>query len=139
MTHSEKWHRLQPVAFDSQHHSQPEGCATSATRPGIVARTALMLIRVYQVFFSPMNISSCRYLPTCSRYTYEAVERYGARRGAWLGLRRVLRCHPFSASGFDPVPDLDSASHDGRSHDEHSPEAHLREKSAEPRRQEFAS
>jgi uncharacterized protein len=138
VTHAEKWHRLQPVALASQQNTQ-SAVADCATRPGLIARTVLMLIRTYQVFFSPLNISSCRYQPTCSHYTYEAVERYGARHGAWLGVRRVLRCHPFSASGFDPVPDLDSASHEAHSHDDHSPEAHLRENSAEPRHQEFAS
>ena len=136
MTSTGKWHRLQPVSVVEIPEPQPEGCAT---HPSIVARAVLMLIRVYQVFFSPLNITSCRYQPTCSHYTYEAVERYGARKGAWLGVRRVLRCHPFSASGFDPVPDLDSGSHEGHSHDDHSPEAHLRENSAEPHHQELAS
>ncbi len=115
-----------------------EPAIKSRKRPGVAARGVLMLIRVYQVFFSPLNFSSCRYQPTCSHYTYEAIERYGARRGAWLGLRRILRCHPFSKSGFDPVPDFDSDSREGSSHDDHSPEAHLCENSREQRHQEFA-
>jgi len=133
---SEKWPRLEPVHVLGSQTLQPAGCAA---RPGILARAVLLLIRVYQVFFSPLNFSSCRYNPTCSHYTYEAVERYGARRGAWLGVRRVLRCHPFSPGGFDPVPDLDSASRDGHSHDEHSPEAHLRSNSRAHHQQGFVS
>ena len=136
MMESEKWPGLDPVRVVGGQRPQPEGCAA---RPGIFARAVLMLIRVYQVFFSPLNISSCRYHPTCSRYTYEAVERYGVRRGAWLGVRRVLRCHPFSPGGFDPIPDLDSASQDGHSHDEHSPEAHLRNNSRGHHQQGFVS
>jgi hypothetical protein len=61
------------------------------------------LIRLYQVAASPFP-SPCRYAPTCSSYTLEAVRRYGAVKGGWMGLRRLLRCHPFARGGFDPVP-----------------------------------
>ena len=62
------------------------------------------LIRVYQTTLSHLMLTQCRVTPTCSRYTFEAVERYGALRGSWLGAKRILRCHPFHPGGFDPVP-----------------------------------
>jgi putative membrane protein insertion efficiency factor len=70
----------------------------------IVARLAVLMIRGYQVTLSPLLPSACRYQPTCSAYAIEAVERYGAVRGAWMGAWRILRCHPFARGGYDPVP-----------------------------------
>lgn len=61
-------------------------------------------IRAYQWVVSPLFPGSCRYLPTCSSYALEAIETHGALRGSWLGLRRILRCHPWGGAGFDPVP-----------------------------------
>jgi len=66
----------------------------------------LLLIRVYKMTLSPLLGRHCRFLPTCSEYTYEAVERFGAGKGAYLGLRRILKCHPFHAGGHDPIPEL---------------------------------
>lgn len=57
----------------------------------------------YKRWVSPMLPSACRYRPTCSEYMMEAVERYGVLRGVWMGVRRLLRCHPFHAGGYDPV------------------------------------
>ncbi|MBZ0299206.1 MAG: membrane protein insertion efficiency factor YidD [Anaerolineae bacterium] len=68
---------------------------------------ALGLIRFYKRFISPALPSSCRFHPTCSTYTYEAIERYGFIRGGWLGIKRISRCHPFNPGGYDPVPDLE--------------------------------
>ncbi|MGE0120887.1 MAG: membrane protein insertion efficiency factor YidD [Dongiaceae bacterium] len=63
------------------------------------------LIRLYQYGLSPVLPRTCRYLPTCSDYAREAIERHGAMRGGWLALRRLLRCHPWGGHGYDPVPD----------------------------------
>jgi uncharacterized protein len=61
-------------------------------------------VRLYRTTFSPLVGRNCRFQPTCSAYALEALERHGALRGAWLTLRRLLRCHPFGGSGFDPPP-----------------------------------
>ena len=62
------------------------------------------LIRGYQRFISPALPPSCRFHPSCSEYTRQALARHGAVRGTWLGIRRLLRCHPFHPGGYDPVP-----------------------------------
>jgi len=65
---------------------------------------ALMFIRFYQYTISPHFPPSCRYYPTCSSYAFEAVEKYGFFHGCFLAVKRILRCHPFHAGGYDPVP-----------------------------------
>ncbi|MCR4338683.1 MAG: membrane protein insertion efficiency factor YidD [Gemmatimonadaceae bacterium] len=69
-----------------------------------MGKLLILLVRGYQVGISPLLPASCRYYPTCSAYAVEAIERHGAARGSWLALRRIARCHPFHAGGFDPVP-----------------------------------
>lgn len=64
----------------------------------------LVLIRFYRYAISPLLGRRCRFLPSCSEYTAEAVEKYGAVKGARLGIKRLLRCHPWNAGGYDPVP-----------------------------------
>lgn len=65
---------------------------------------ALALIRFYKRFISPLLPPSCRFEPTCSVYTYQAIEKYGVLKGGWLGLKRISRCHPLNPGGYDPVP-----------------------------------
>jgi putative membrane protein insertion efficiency factor len=69
------------------------------------ARALLLAVRVYQAFFSALMPSACKFYPSCSQYAAEAVRIHGARRGSWLALRRVSRCHPFTPGGVDLVPD----------------------------------
>lgn len=66
----------------------------------------LRLIKGYKRHVSPLLPPACRFLPTCSEYAAEAVERYGALKGSWLAAKRVLRCNPFCKGGYDPVPEL---------------------------------
>ncbi len=63
----------------------------------------LLLIRGYQLAVSPLLPPACRFLPTCSCYSHEAVHKYGALRGGWLGVKRLAKCHPFHPGGYDPV------------------------------------
>jgi hypothetical protein len=65
---------------------------------------ALAAIRFYKRFISPALPSACIYEPTCSVYTYQAIEKYGVIKGTWMGIKRIGRCHPFHKGGYDPVP-----------------------------------
>lgn len=77
---------------------------THETPLTVPQRCALALLRGYKYMFSPMFAGSCRFLPTCSEYAAEAVRRHGVVRGVWMAAGRLSRCHPFAASGVDPVP-----------------------------------
>ena len=69
-------------------------------------RAALFALRFYKAYLSILFAGSCRFEPTCSRYAYEAIEKFGVMRGSWLGLKRLVRCHPLSRKfGYDPVPE----------------------------------
>lgn len=67
-------------------------------------RTTLLLIRLYQLAVSPYLPSACRYSPTCSQYSEEAIRLHGVVKGSWLGMKRLLRCQPWGGKGYDPVP-----------------------------------
>ncbi len=69
----------------------------------IAQRFLLLLVRGYQYLISPLFPPCCRFTPTCSAYAIQAIEKYGVLRGLFLSFRRILRCHPFSAGGYDPV------------------------------------
>ena len=69
----------------------------------LVRRLMLGLVRLYQLLVAPALPPVCRFWPTCSQYSYQAIDRYGAVRGIWLSLRRLSRCHPFQPGGYDPI------------------------------------
>jgi uncharacterized protein len=71
----------------------------------------LAIIRLYQWFISPFFPKSCRFEPTCSHYAFTAVNRFGFFKGSWLAGKRILKCHPYHAGGFDPVPEINQPNH----------------------------
>lgn len=89
----------EPATADA---SSPLGDTPPAA--GLTVRGALKLIWIYQHYISPFTPPSCRFTPTCSHYTYQAIERFGLWRGCWLGLCRLCKCHPFHRGGYDPLP-----------------------------------
>jgi len=70
----------------------------------LLALPLILLIKLYQLLISPLFPPSCRFTPTCSEYTLEALKKYGILKGSWLGFKRIIRCHPWGGSGYDPVP-----------------------------------
>ena len=86
--------------------SEGDGSSTTALapRPGFLARMFVLLVRFYQVNISPLKPPVCRYTPSCSEYTRQAIVKYGAFRGSYMGFKRIMRCHPFHPGGYDPVP-----------------------------------
>ena len=76
----------------------------SVDKAGGIQRIAIGMLRIYQWVVSPILGPACRFEPSCSGYMLEAIMRHGLVRGAWLGVRRIGRCHPLGESGYDPVP-----------------------------------
>jgi putative membrane protein insertion efficiency factor len=70
----------------------------------ILALPLILLIKIYQLIISPILPPSCRFTPTCSHYSMEALKKHGLVKGIWLSLKRIIRCHPWGGSGYDPVP-----------------------------------
>lgn len=70
----------------------------------MIRRIVVLPVRAYRRWLSPLKPPTCRFVPTCSQYAIEAIERHGVLRGTWLSLRRIGRCHPFTEPGEDPVP-----------------------------------
>lgn len=69
-----------------------------------MGRVLVAMVRLYQFLLSPLLGQNCRFTPSCSHYAIQAIQKYGAIRGVWYGARRIARCHPFNAGGYDPVP-----------------------------------
>jgi putative membrane protein insertion efficiency factor len=74
----------------------------------VLKKIFLAVIRFYQVVISPIKPPTCRFYPTCSHYGLEAIGRFGALKGGWLTMKRILKCHPFHPGGIDPVPEKDT-------------------------------
>ena len=84
--------------------SSPGATRLASDLQRLPARGLGLLIRGYQRFISPVLPPACRFSPTCSQYALEAVQRHGVIKGGWLATKRVAKCHPWNAGGFDPVP-----------------------------------
>jgi putative membrane protein insertion efficiency factor len=105
------------MATAAQNIRSEHGETGAAHGVGLPARVGLMALRFYKAYLSILFAGQCRFVPSCSQYSYEAVERFGLARGSWLTLKRLLRCHPFSGKfGFDPVPDCCGDDGDGGEH-----------------------
>ncbi|MES2680473.1 MAG: membrane protein insertion efficiency factor YidD [Bacteroidota bacterium] len=70
----------------------------------MLKKPAILLVKFYQVAIRPLLPNACRYTPSCSEYAIQAINKYGGLKGSWLGLKRILRCHPWGGHGYDPVP-----------------------------------
>lgn len=92
-----------PAAPGGKEHDAGSGLAVSSLR-GALRLAAAGAVRIYQLAVSPWLPPSCRFSPTCSEYTRQALIRHGILRGTWLSLRRLARCHPLGSGGYDPVP-----------------------------------
>lgn len=88
------------VAADNSKNA-PQSCSLARR---VATAPLVLLVRFYQICISPLKPSCCRFTPTCSQYALEALRKYGVFKGTWLAIKRILRCHPWGGSGYDPVP-----------------------------------
>ena len=95
-----------PTESQTERLTEAGGLAPATGTHSLGVKAALVALRSYKLYISPWFAGSCRFEPTCSAYAYQAIERFGVRRGLWMGLKRLLRCHPLSRKfGYDPVPE----------------------------------
>jgi uncharacterized protein len=95
-----------PVTTDTRAKIATNSVAANPRPQTPPVRVALLALRFYKAYLSMLLAGSCRFEPTCSQFTYQAIERFGVARGSWLGFKRLLRCQPLSRRfGFDPVPE----------------------------------
>lgn len=85
----------------------------------MIRAALLFLIRLYQMTLSRLIGPSCRFEPSCSRYTATCIERFGALRGSWMGIKRIARCHPFHPGGYDPPPAIEAEAGHHHHHEVH--------------------
>lgn len=97
---------VHPAACTAARIARPGALSPAGPR---VKALALLLLRGYKRFISPLLGQHCRFHPTCSVYTMQAIERFGVLRGSWMGARRIGRCHPFHPGGIDEVPEAPAA------------------------------
>jgi putative membrane protein insertion efficiency factor len=91
---------------EEQERNRLKSVPLAAEEQSLAVKVALAALRIYKVYLSFLFAGNCRFEPTCSMYAYEAIERFGVMRGAWMGLKRLLRCQPLSRKfGYDPVPE----------------------------------
>lgn len=95
----------QPVSMSDHEHTDPRIRDLPFRLKNVPRIFVLLLIRAYQIVVSPaLPPGTCRYYPTCSHYGYQAVYKYGAFKGSWMAIKRIVRCNPFNEGGYDPVP-----------------------------------
>jgi putative membrane protein insertion efficiency factor len=90
-----------PIGFQSKSDNR---CSDGVKVSSQMRKVALFLLKSYKIYISPLIPPACRFEPTCSVYMYQAIQKKGLLRGIFLGIKRLLRCHPFCAGGLDPVP-----------------------------------
>lgn len=108
---------LERILAEACTEASPEACATAVAADNsknapqscslarrVATAPLVLLVRFYQICISPLKPSCCRFTPTCSQYALEALRKYGVFKGTWLAIKRILRCHPWGGSGYDPVP-----------------------------------